>query len=183
MTHGLHLQPQAAMPVFVAFQKIESSSPLRAHLPTTVHMTFLPRSRFLYPLQTPSWYAGHMASSIRRLPAILPEVDLVIEARDARLPLTSINPAFDNALDLAWGPVHGRGVERLNGNGKGKGKAKVLDGDMEGEERELDVRIRDRLIVYTKRDLADQVYEDVCLVVLPSCISTHVLMVVHMCSH
>jgi hypothetical protein len=99
-------------------------------------------------------------------------VDLVIEARDARLPLTSINPAFDNALDLAWGPVHGRGVERLNGNGKGKGKAKVLD-----------VRIRDRLIVYTKRDLADQVYEDVCLVVLPSCISTHVLMVVHMCSH
>lgn len=71
-----------------------------------------------------------MAKSLKQLPELLGEIDLVIEARDARLPLTSSNVAFEKAM-----------VE-----GKGKGRA--------GNSRE-------RLVVYTKRDLAEQKNEEV----------------------
>lgn len=97
--------------------------------------TQLARTAFTYPLQTPSWFAGHMAKSLNQLPALLEEVDLVLEARDARLPLTSVNPAFDNVLEHVWGHS-GAGPDR-----RGKGKEK--------------------LVVYTKRDLAEQRYEAV----------------------
>ncbi|TXT05008.1 hypothetical protein VHUM_03828 [Vanrija humicola] len=74
-----------------------------------------------------------MARSLRELPALLDEVDLVLEARDSRLPLTSVNPAFDAVLERAWGHC-GSGPDR-----KGKGKEKI--------------------VVYTKRDLAEARYE------------------------
>ncbi|WOO84691.1 Mitochondrial ribosome-associated GTPase 1 [Vanrija pseudolonga] len=93
----------------------------------------LPRLLFPFPTRTPSWFAGHMARSLRELPALLDEVDLVLEARDSRLPLTSVNPAFDAVLERAWGHS-GSGPDR-----KGKGKEKI--------------------VVYTKRDLAEQRYE------------------------
>ena len=44
----------------------------------------------------PSWYPGHMSRFARLLPAFLSRTDIVIELRDARLPLTSINPAFES---------------------------------------------------------------------------------------
>ncbi|WWD22457.1 hypothetical protein CI109_106948 [Kwoniella shandongensis] len=84
------------------------------------------RPTFPYPLRTPSWFAGHMSRSLRELPSLLEDIDLVIEARDARLPLTSINTAFDALLSKS----------------RGKGKE------------------RERVVVYTKRDLAEKRYEE-----------------------
>ncbi len=40
------------------------------------------------------WYPGHMHKAIREMSNILPEVDLVIELLDARLPASSQNPAI-----------------------------------------------------------------------------------------
>lgn len=93
------------------------------------------RTVFPFPARTPSWFAGHMARSLRELPALLDEVDMVIEARDARLPLTAVNPAFDAMLERTWGHS-GTGFDS-------KGKAKK------------------KLVVYTMRDLAEQRYEAV----------------------
>lgn len=93
-------------------------------------MPFLPRASFPFSPNTPSWFAGHMARSLRELPPLLENINLVIEARDARLPLTSINPIFDGVL-RRW-----------------KARAKV-----EGE--------RERIVVYTKRDLAEARFEEV----------------------
>lgn len=64
---------------------------------------FTPRQQFALPTTTPSWYAGHMARAIRSMPYLLARYPppLVIEARDARLPLTSINPVFERLLRKA----------------------------------------------------------------------------------
>ncbi len=43
----------------------------------------------------PSWYPGHMTQFTRNLPTILRRTDVVLELRDARLPLTSINRNFE----------------------------------------------------------------------------------------
>lgn len=100
---------------------------------------------FPLPSRIPSWFAGHMASSLRKLPAVLQNIDLVIEVRDARLPLTSVNPSFEQALGRAWGyqtASGGRGYDR-------KGKGREIDGGKE------------KVVVYTKRDLAERRYEEV----------------------
>lgn len=44
------------------------------------------------------WYPGHMAKAKRLLSAQLGKVDLVIELCDARLPLSSRNPALDELI-------------------------------------------------------------------------------------
>lgn len=49
---------------------------------------------FAFPSQLPSWYVGHMNRALRAMDAKLPETHLFVEVRDARLPLTSINPVF-----------------------------------------------------------------------------------------
>ncbi|KIJ32121.1 hypothetical protein M422DRAFT_213973 [Sphaerobolus stellatus SS14] len=46
----------------------------------------------------PSWFPGHMSRFTRLLPAFLSRTDIVIELRDARLPLTSINPTLESAI-------------------------------------------------------------------------------------
>lgn len=43
----------------------------------------------------PSWYPGHMTQFTRMLPTLLRRTDVVLELRDARLPLTSINRNFE----------------------------------------------------------------------------------------
>ena len=43
----------------------------------------------------PSWYPGHMTQFARMLPQLLQRTDVVLELRDARLPLTSINRTFE----------------------------------------------------------------------------------------
>lgn len=93
------------------------------------------RIPFPYPSQPPSWHPGHMRSALLRLEAMLSPatkrrrgspnhfpVDVVIEARDARLPLSSVNPALDRMVKQA---------------------AKA------------------RVVVYTKKDLADAKLETV----------------------
>lgn len=98
---------------------------------------------FPLPSRIPSWFAGHMASSLRSLPSVLQNIDLVIEVRDARLPLTSVNPAFEQALSRAWGyQTSSAMLDR-------KGKGKEVDGGKE------------KVVVYTKRDLAERRYEEV----------------------
>lgn len=48
------------------------------------------------PLPPPqSWYPGHMTQFSRILPALLARTDVVLELRDARLPLTSVNRNFE----------------------------------------------------------------------------------------
>lgn len=58
------------------------------------------------------------------------QVDLIIETRDARMPLTSINPAFEHLLSSS-----------ASAGGKGVGLAK-------------------RLIVYNKSDLAQDCFRE-----------------------
>ncbi|KAJ9106165.1 hypothetical protein QFC21_001308 [Naganishia friedmannii] len=100
-------------------------------------LPFHPRLRFPFPTRTPSWFAGHMARSLNELPNLLKDIDLVIEARDARLPLTSVNSAFDDVLRTSWG---------LQSNDAGR----IMD--VKGKQRE-------KLVVYTKRDLAESRFE------------------------
>ena len=45
----------------------------------------------------PPWFPGHMLQFQRQLPALLKKTDVVLELRDARLPLTSINRNFEGA--------------------------------------------------------------------------------------
>ncbi|KAK1926046.1 P-loop containing nucleoside triphosphate hydrolase protein [Papiliotrema laurentii] len=104
-------------------------------------MNFLPRPSFAYPQRTASWYAGHMAKSLRQIGELLDDIDLVIEARDARLPLTSINRAFDDLLGQVWGP-----------------RWEDKDGDVVGMV-DRKGKLREKVVVYTKRDLAEEKYE------------------------
>ncbi|KAK7034551.1 Mitochondrial GTPase 1 [Paramarasmius palmivorus] len=46
----------------------------------------------------PSWYPGHMMKFTRMLPSLLTRTDVVLELRDSRLPLTSINRTLEGAL-------------------------------------------------------------------------------------
>jgi hypothetical protein len=55
----------------------------------------------------PSWYPGHMSSFMKSLPVLLNRSDVVLEVRDARLPLSSINPNFEAHM-AAW-----KGKERM----------------------------------------------------------------------
>lgn len=55
--------------------------------------------RPLLPAPT-SWYPGHMTLFTRMLPALLRRTDVVLELRDSRLPLTSINPNFEGVCFL-----------------------------------------------------------------------------------
>ncbi|TFK46855.1 P-loop containing nucleoside triphosphate hydrolase protein [Heliocybe sulcata] len=55
----------------------------------------------------PSWYPGHMDKFARMLPALLRRTDVVLELRDSRLPLTSINETLEGALHK-WRRDRGR---------------------------------------------------------------------------
>ena len=55
--------------------------------PIQIHMPALP--------SPPSWFPGHMRKFTRILPALLKRTDIVLEIRDSRLPLTSINKQLE----------------------------------------------------------------------------------------
>lgn len=76
-------------------------------------MAFVPRPRFPFPATAPSWYIGHMHRAVRRIQETLNAIDLVLEVRDARLPLTSINPAFENLFGSDRGLAKKSGKKRL----------------------------------------------------------------------
>lgn len=46
----------------------------------------------------PSWFPGHMNRFTKQLPALLSRTDVVLELRDSRLPLTSINNNLEGAI-------------------------------------------------------------------------------------
>ena len=50
----------------------------------------------------PSWFPGHMNQFKRQLPVLLKQTDVVLELRDARLPLTSINRTFEGRSALLF---------------------------------------------------------------------------------
>jgi mitochondrial GTPase 1 len=62
----------------------------------------------------PSWYPGHMTQFTRMLPTVLRRTDVVLELRDARLPLTSINRNFEGVSFhlIAESTVGRQGVRR-----------------------------------------------------------------------
>ncbi|KAG8691963.1 Mitochondrial GTPase [Ceratobasidium sp. 423] len=61
----------------------------------------------------PSWYPGHMRRFFTQLPELLARTHIVLEARDSRLPLTSINPEFEAALER-WRQSRSNGLcERI----------------------------------------------------------------------
>ena len=44
------------------------------------------------------WYPGHMAKAKREITEVLSLVDIVLELRDARIPISSKNPMIDEIL-------------------------------------------------------------------------------------
>lgn len=110
------------------------------------NLPFQPRRSFPLPNHIPSWYAGHMYRAMRSLPVLLSRQPppLIIETRDARLPISSVNPAFEEMFHSMKGIVN-----------KNKGEHNI---DTKEEERSIaDLREwrRRRLIIYNKADLVD----------------------------
>ncbi|KAF9564967.1 hypothetical protein BGW38_008914, partial [Lunasporangiospora selenospora] len=52
------------------------------------------RSKFVYD-KIINWFPGHMAKGLRLISEKLKAVQVVIEVRDARIPLSSINHKFE----------------------------------------------------------------------------------------
>src|SRR5271170_3795065 len=58
---------------------------------------FIPRSHFPLPPNNPfTWFPGHMLVGLRALAATITDIDLIIETRDARIPLSSRNPYLED---------------------------------------------------------------------------------------
>lgn len=85
----------------------------------------------------PSWFPGHMSLFMKSLPTLLNRTDIILELRDARLPLTSINPNFERHLNN-W-----------------KGKAKE-------DPNHISAHNKQRIIVLSKRDLVPTWGIEVC---------------------
>ncbi|KAF2723966.1 P-loop containing nucleoside triphosphate hydrolase protein [Polychaeton citri CBS 116435] len=61
--------------------------------------SFIPRMAFPVLDSLPrSYYLGHHAAGLATMKTMLSQIDLVLECRDYRVPFTSINPLFENAL-------------------------------------------------------------------------------------
>ncbi|GAA94543.1 uncharacterized protein L969DRAFT_100567 [Mixia osmundae IAM 14324] len=134
-------------------RRVSSRKKSKAHPPEGLTLTltcrmasYVPRSRFHFPVSVPSWYIGHMERGIRKMEATMASLDLVVEARDARLPITSVNTIFDSLV---------AGHSRSGTPRPTKGKRKSLP-----RRPAKPVAPVERLIVYTKADLADRMYEN-----------------------
>lgn len=99
-----------------------------------------PLPPFVFPTLPSTWFIGHMSRALREMSLLIQsqKVDLVIETRDSRLPLTSINPTFESILNN----IQSGGLD-----------AGVEDGRMGGQCK--------RLIVYNKRDLGQECFVEV----------------------
>ncbi|KAF1830569.1 mitochondrial GTPase 1 [Decorospora gaudefroyi] len=63
-------------------------------------MSFIPRHAFPpIPSLPRSYFLGHHKSGLQKMKSLLSTIDLVIECRDYRIPLTSRNPLFEQALE------------------------------------------------------------------------------------
>lgn len=65
----------------------------------TMAAPFIPRAVFPLLDSVPrSYYLGHHAAGLSKMKTMLSQIDLIIECRDYRVPLTSHNPLFEDAL-------------------------------------------------------------------------------------
>ncbi|KAF1847441.1 mitochondrial GTPase 1 [Cucurbitaria berberidis CBS 394.84] len=63
-------------------------------------MSFIPRHGFPpLPSLPRSYFLGHHKAGLQKMKSLLSSIDLVIECRDYRVPLTSRNPLFETALE------------------------------------------------------------------------------------
>jgi ribosome biogenesis GTPase A len=61
--------------------------------------SFIPRSSFPSQLSLPrSYFLGHHVAGLAKMKTMLSSIDLIIECRDYRVPLTSRNPLFEQSL-------------------------------------------------------------------------------------
>lgn len=61
--------------------------------------TFIPRATFPTLESLPrSYYLGHHAAGLAKMRTMLSQIDLIVECRDYRIPLTSRNPMFEDSL-------------------------------------------------------------------------------------
>ena len=58
---------------------------------------FLPRTEFNYDKKL-FWRPGHQVKAMNRLEKGLGHIDIVVEVRDARIPISSANLQFERAL-------------------------------------------------------------------------------------
>ncbi|KAH9809735.1 P-loop containing nucleoside triphosphate hydrolase protein [Melampsora americana] len=94
---------------------------------------------FNFPNSIPSWYIGHMSKGIKEMKRRLREIDLMIEIRDSRLPLSSINPMFENLL--------------LNSSNQPSPPSHSVLHHQQQQHHHSN--LIPRLIIYNKKDLAD----------------------------
>ncbi|KAG4300909.1 hypothetical protein PCK1_002986 [Pneumocystis canis] len=59
--------------------------------------TFFPRYTYNYKLKT-SWFPGHMSSGFKDIKDLLRNIDLVIETRDSRVPISSHNIFLEKVI-------------------------------------------------------------------------------------
>lgn len=60
---------------------------------------FVPRTVFPTLKSLPrSYYLGHHAAGLSKMRSMLSQIDLIVECRDYRVPLTSHNPMFEDSL-------------------------------------------------------------------------------------
>jgi ribosome biogenesis GTPase A len=61
--------------------------------------SFIPHTAFPALQNLPrSYFLGHHAKGLSQMKRMLSQVDLIIECRDYRVPLTSRNPLFEESL-------------------------------------------------------------------------------------
>ncbi|KAG4304799.1 hypothetical protein PORY_001852 [Pneumocystis oryctolagi] len=60
--------------------------------------TFLPRY-FYYSRFKTSWFPGHMYTGLKDIKDLLKDIDLVIETRDSRVPISSQNKLLEKAIE------------------------------------------------------------------------------------
>jgi hypothetical protein len=61
--------------------------------------SFIPRAVFPTLDSLPrSYYLGHHAAGLAKMRTMLSQIDLIVECRDYRIPLTSRNPMFEDSL-------------------------------------------------------------------------------------
>ncbi len=76
---------------------IRNSLQPRLFIRNSRQMSIIARSSFT-AAKGLAWYPGHQIKSLKQLENGLGHVDLVIEVRDARIPVSSTNPAFNAVL-------------------------------------------------------------------------------------
>ena len=60
---------------------------------------FIPRAVFTQYDSIPrSYFLGHHKAGLEKMKSMISSIDYIIECRDFRVPITSINPMFEEAL-------------------------------------------------------------------------------------